>query len=162
MSERAVKTTAAMVALLLVATAQSVLPPVPVLGGLRPDWLAAAVTYAALSSGTLAGGLAWALGIGWLQETLSAAPMGAISGAYMVAAGGLWLGRRWLDRAQPLVQWLAGGWVMLVAGLVAMMTANISAVALWKLITLVTLNATLTVVVFFMVDLARMHLGWES
>lgn len=161
MANRAVRWTAACLLVMVAAAVQVTMPAIPIFGGIRPDWLAVAVAYSALSCEALATVLVWALGLGWTYEALSAAPVGAISGAFLVGAAALWVARQWLDRGLVVVQWLAGAWVTVLSGGVALWISGVSAAAVGKLMAAMLLNGSAAVLVFLMVDLVRVHGGDE-
>jgi hypothetical protein len=145
--------------ILLAAAWQATMPTLGWLGGVRLEILPAVVAYAALTVRRPALVALWATWAGLAHDSVSAAPFGMTMGTFGVAALGLWSLRGWLDRDLPTVQMLAGAVVSLLAGGVAMLAVGVTPVALLKLGWITGLNAVVTGMVFWIVDMARRWLG---
>lgn len=140
--------------ILLAAGVQARLPAVPVLGGLRLEFLPALVAVAAL---TYRPGAAMGLALlaGLTQDALSAGPFGVTGLAYATVAFGITAMRDVMDPDLPWMQMAAGG---ALAGGVAVLGAGVagfSATALLKILALGWWSALLTVVVFYAGDFCR-------
>ncbi len=146
---------------LLAAGLQAAGPTISWLGGVRLEILPAIVAYVALTVKKPGRVALWASLAGLAHDSLSAAPFGMTMATFGAAALGLWALRDWLDRGLPWVQLVTGTAVSLVAGGVAVLLIGVTAVAVIKLVWIAALNAAVTVVVFFIVDLARLQLGME-
>ncbi len=133
---------------LLLAALQARLPAVPLLGGLRLEWLPALVAWGALTLRP-SPALGLALFAGLTQDALSAGWFGLTGMMYASVAFGITQLRELLDRDWPWVQLAAGAAVAGAAAAAGAFVTGFAPLVLLKVIALAWWSALLTTVAFF-------------
>jgi rod shape-determining protein MreD len=150
----------AIAGILIAAALQARLPTLWWLGGVRVELMPALVVYAALSLHRRRA-LALALVAGLTQDALSAAPFGITALAYGISAIAATSLRDALDRDLPWMQWSAGALTSLIASIIAFFAIGISFGNLFKMLIVASAAGMATVVLFFVLDYARLAWGFE-
>ncbi|MGD1019746.1 MAG: rod shape-determining protein MreD [Verrucomicrobiia bacterium] len=150
----------AIAGILIAVALQARMPTLWWLGGVHAELLPALVAYAALTTHRRRA-LALALVAGLTQDALSAAPFGISALAYGIAAivtTGL---REALDRDLPWMQWSAGALISMTGSIIAFFAVGISFGNVLKMFMAASLAGLVTVVIFFVLDYARLAWGFE-
>jgi len=148
----------AIVGILIAAALQARLPTLWFFGSLRIEFLPALVVYTALSMPRRSA-IAIALVAGLLQDALSAAPFGVSALAYGISAILMTSLREVLDRDLPWVQMGAGALTSMAVAVIAFFSIGISFGMVFKMILVAAISGTITVLLFFVLDYARMAWG---
>ena len=148
----------AIAGILITAALQTRLPTLWWFGGVRIEFLPALVTYAAL---TMHRGRAIAIAIiaGLLQDARSAAPFGLSALAYGISAILMTTLREVLDRDLPWMQMSAGTLTSTAVAAVAFFAVGISFASVFKMVLVASISGLVTVLLFFVLDYARMIWG---
>lgn len=150
----------AIAGILIAVALQAHMPTLWWLGGARVELLPALVVYAALTMDRRRA-LVLALVAGLAQDALSAAPFGISALAYGIAAVVMTSLREALDRDLPWVQWSAGTLTSVTASIIAFFVIGISIGNVLKMFMIASIAGMATVVLFFVVDYARLAWGFE-
>jgi rod shape-determining protein MreD len=150
----------AIAGILIAVALQAHMPTLWWLGGARVELLPALVVYAALTMHRRRA-LVLALIAGLTQDALSAAPFGITALAYGIAAIVTTSLREALDRDLPWVQWSAGALTSVTASIIAFFVIGISIGNVLKMFMIASIAGMATVVLFFVVDYARLAWGFE-
>lgn len=150
----------AIAGILIAAALQAHMPTLWWLGGVHAELLPALVVYAAL---TMHRGRALLLALvaGMTQDALSAAPFGISALAYGIAAIVITSLREALDRDLAWMQWSAGGLTSVTASVIAFFAIGLSFGNVLKMLVVASVAGMATVVLFFVLDFARMAWGFE-
>ncbi len=105
--------------------------------------------------------LVLALVAGLTQDALSAAPFGITALAYGISAIVITSLREALDRDLPWMQWSAGALTSITASIIAFFAVGISIGNVLKMLMAASIAGMATVVLFFVLDYARMAWGFE-
>jgi rod shape-determining protein MreD len=148
----------AIAGILITAALQVRMPTFWVFGGMRIEFLPALVTYAAL---TMHRGRAIAIAIfaGLMQDALSARPFGLSALAYGISAILMTTLREVLDRDLPWMQMSAGVATSAAVAVVAFFAVGISLASVFKMALVSSISGMVTVILFFVLDYARMIWG---
>ncbi|MGO9244227.1 MAG: rod shape-determining protein MreD [Verrucomicrobiia bacterium] len=150
----------AIAAILIAVALQAHMPTLWWLGGVHVELLPALVVYAALTMGRRRA-LVLALVAGLTQDALSAAPFGISALAYGISAIVMTSLREALDRDLPWMQWSAGALTSITASVIAFFAVGISIGNVLKMLMAATVAGMVTVVLFFVLDYARVAWGFE-
>lgn len=150
----------AIAGILIAAALQARLPLLWWLGGVRVELLPALVVYAALTMHRRRA-LALALIAGLTQDALSAAPFGISALAYGISAVVATSLRDALDRDLPWMQWSAGGVTSIIASIIVFVATGLSFGNVIKMFVVASIAGMATVVVFVVLDYARLAWGFE-
>ncbi len=150
----------AIAGILLAAALQARIPTFSWLGGVRVEFLPALVVYATLTMDRRRA-LVLVLVAGLTQDALSAAPFGISALAYGIAAIVITSLREALDRDLPWVQWSAGGLTSIIASIIAFFAVGFTFGNVFKMLVAASIAGMATVVLFFVLDYARLAWGFE-
>jgi rod shape-determining protein MreD len=153
-------TVIAIVGILIAAAWQAHMPTFWWLGGIHVELLPALVVYAALTMHRRRA-VMLALVAGLMQDALSAAPFGISALAFGIAAIVITSLREALDRDLPWMQWSAGGLTSITASTIAFFAVGISIGNVFKMLVAASIAGMATVVLFFILDYARLAWGFE-
>ncbi len=151
-------TLTAIVGILIAAGLQARLPTLWLFGSLRIEFLPALVVYTALSM-PRGSAIAIAFAAGFTQDALSAAPFGVSALAYGISSILMTSLREVLDRDLPWVQMGAGALTSTASAVIAFFCIGISFGVVFKMILVASISGTVTVLLFFVLDYARMAWG---
>jgi rod shape-determining protein MreD len=150
----------AIAGILIAVALQAHMPTLWWLGGVRVELLPALVVYAALTMHRRRA-LVLALVAGLIQDALSAAPFGISALAYGISAIVTTSLREALDRDLPWMQWSAGALTSITASIIAFFAVGISFGNVFKMLAAASIAGTVTLILFFVLDYARMARGFE-
>jgi rod shape-determining protein MreD len=148
-------------ALPVLLTLQSRLPTAWWLGGLRIEFVPALVVYAVLTL-PHGGAIGFAFAAGFLQDSLSAGPVGLHAAVYATVTAILTGMYDILDRELPVVQIGAGAVMAAASSLAGCIVTGFSGSGLVKVFILALFSAVLTPVTFLALDAVRHVLRRES
>ncbi|MGD0058376.1 MAG: rod shape-determining protein MreD [Verrucomicrobiia bacterium] len=154
------KTLIAIAGILIAVALQARMPTLWWLGGVHVELLPALVVYAALTMHRRRA-LVLALVAGLTQDALSAAPFGISALAYGIAAIVTTSLREALDRDLPWMQWSAGALTSITASIIVSFAVGISIGNAFKMLMAASIAGMATVVLFFVLDYARLAWGFE-
>jgi rod shape-determining protein MreD len=148
----------AIAGILITAALQVRMPTFWVFGGMRIEFLPALVAYAAL---TMHRGRAIAVAVfaGLMQDALSAGPFGLSALAYGVSAILMTTLREVFDRDLPWMQMSAGVLASMAVAVVSFFAVGISLATIFKMVLVTSISGVITVLLFFVLDYARMIWG---
>jgi rod shape-determining protein MreD len=148
----------AIAGILITAALQVRMPTFWVFGGMRIEFLPALVAYAAL---TMHRGRAIAIAIvaGLTQDAFSAGPFGLSALAYGISAILMTTLREALDRDLPWMQMSAGVLTSMAVAVVAFVEIGFSLATIFKMVLVASISGVVTVILFFVLDYARMIWG---
>jgi rod shape-determining protein MreD len=150
----------AIAGILIAVALQARMPTLSWLGGVRMEFLPALVVYAALTMHRRRA-LVLALAAGLAQDALSAAPFGISALAYGISTMVATSLREALDRDLPWVQWSAGAATSITVSVIAFFAVGLSFGNLFRMLVAASISGAVTVVLFFVIDYARMAWGFE-
>ena len=150
----------AIAGILIAVAFQAHLPTLTWLGGVRVEFLPAFVAFVALTMHRRRA-LALALAAGFAQDSLSAAPFGISALGYGITTIVITSLREALDRDLPWLQWSAGALTSIAASIIAFFVIGISFGNLFKMLVAASITGMVTVVLFFVLDYARLAWGFE-
>jgi rod shape-determining protein MreD len=150
----------AIAGILIAVALQAHMPTFWWLGGVHVELLPALVVYAALTMHRRRA-LVLALVAGLTQDALSAAPFGISALAYGISAIVMTSLREALDRDLPWMQWSAGALTSITASVIAFFAVGLSIGNVFKMLVVASISGMATVVLFFVLDYARMTWGLE-
>lgn len=150
----------AIAGILIAVALQARMPTLWWLGGVHVELLPALVVYATLTMDRRRA-LVLALVAGLTQDALSAAPFGITALAYGISAIVITSLREALDRDLPWMQWSAGALTSITASIIAFFAVGISIGNVLKMLMAASIAGMATVVLFFVLDYARMAWGFE-
>jgi cell shape-determining protein MreD len=148
----------AIAGILIAAALQARMPALWWLGGVRLEFLPALVAYASLTMHRRRA-VALALMAGMMQDALSATPYAVSMLAYGGSALLMTSLRDALDRDLPWVQLSAGALTSAVAAIIAFFVVGVSFGAVFKMVVVASISGIITVLLFFVLDYARMAWG---
>ncbi len=122
------------------------------LGGVRLELLPALVAYGALTFRHRRWAVALAVGAGFLQDALSAAPFGNAAAGYAIAALALATVARWFDREALWMQMAAGAVASVAVSLAACAVVGFTGGAAMKILLLGAMSAVVAPLLFLALD----------
>ena len=149
----------AIAGILIAAALQARMPTLWWLGGVRMEFLPALVAYASLTMHRRRA-VILALVAGMMQDALSAAPFGVSALAYGSSALLMTSLCDALDRDLPWVQLSAGALTSVAAAVIAFLVAGVSFGVVFKMIVVASISGIISVMLFFVLDYARM--AWRT